>query len=66
MPKRTTSPGITIGDDEIRARYGADADAIIAELDKDKATKTYDAFYHGKRNRNEVEKWLAANRKPAP
>lgn len=50
-----------IHDDEIRERFGANADAIIAELDKDRATEINVAMWKGKRFRPAVDAWLEAN-----
>ena len=51
-----------IGDDEIRERFPEEANAIIAELDKDRATQTNEAMYRGKRYRYAVEAWLTEHR----
>jgi hypothetical protein len=57
----TTKPtGMFIYDDEIRERYGVEADAIIARLDADPATQKDKATRPaGARYRPAVEKALA-------
>ena len=65
MPRRSPSPGMLIGDDEIRERFPTEADAIIAELDKDRSTQAYDAMWNGKRYRYAVEAWLTEHRNKA-
>lgn len=57
--KRRTE--MLIHDDEIRERFGDKADAIIAELDKDRATEINVAMWKGKRFRPAVDAWLEAN-----
>ncbi len=59
----TKPTGMLIGDDEIRERFPEEADAIIAELDKDRATQINDAMWKGKRYRYAVEAWLTEHRK---
>ncbi len=49
--------GDLIGDDAIRAHYGDEADAIIAELDNDQLTKAF-GVYFGKRKWSHVEEFL--------
>lgn len=55
------SAGMLIDDAEIRERFGDKADAIIAELDKDRATEINVAMWKGKRFRPAVDAWLEAN-----
>lgn len=50
-----------IHDDEIRERFGDKAAAILAELDKDRATEINVAMWKGKRFRPAVDAWLEAN-----
>jgi hypothetical protein len=62
---RSSRTGMLIGDDEIRERFPEEANAIIAELDKDRATQTNEAMYRGKRYRYAVEAWLTEHRNKA-
>ncbi len=58
---KRTGQTMLIHDDEIRNRFGDKADAIIAELDKDRATEINQAMWKGKRFRPAVDAWLEAN-----
>lgn len=49
------STGMLITDEEITERFGD----VLPKLDADKKTMAYQPFWHGKRNRQEVEKALA-------
>ena len=57
----TKRAGMLIDDAEIRERFGDKAAAIIAELDKDRATEINVAMWKGKRFRPAVDAWLEAH-----
>jgi hypothetical protein len=44
--------GMLISDEEITERFGD----VLPKLDADPATRAYQPYWHGKRNRAEVEK----------
>ena len=51
--------GMLITDEEITERFGD----VLPKLDADPKTRAYEAFWHGNRNRLEVEKALAKPRR---